>query len=79
MSMSTVFVLVPSKGRPREIARDARDPLENQADIERTADAYSRGARMIRVYPAGQYVTPWRLASEPLYESYDGNPTPEYR
>jgi hypothetical protein len=79
MSMSTVFVLVPSKGRPREIARDARDPLENQADIERTADAYSRGARMVRVYPDGLYVTPWRQAKEPLYETYDGQATLEFR
>jgi hypothetical protein len=79
MSMSTVFVLVYSKGRPIEIARDARDPTEKRADIERTADSYSRGARMIRVYPAGQYVKPWRQQSEPLYETYDGQATPEYR
>jgi hypothetical protein len=70
---------VPSKGRPREIARDARDPLDNQADIERTADAYSRGARMIRVYPDGLYVNGWRQISSPLYESYDGQATPEFR
>jgi hypothetical protein len=79
MSMTTVFVLVPSKGRPREIARDARDPTEKVTEIERTADAYSRGARMVRVYPDGLYVKPWRQQDEPLYETYDGQATPEFR
>jgi hypothetical protein len=79
MSMTTVFVLVPSKGRPRELARDARDPQEEQTAIESLADVYSRGARMVRVYPAGMYIKPWRQQKDPQYESYDGHATPEFR
>lgn len=79
MSMSTVFVDASEPRRRRELARDARDPFDQQKAIEQAADAYSRGGKVVQVYPSGRYVKPWRESREPLYESAHGRATPGYR
>lgn len=82
MAFTTVIVDATDKKRPREIQRDARDPQgPAQKDLERMADNYSRGGRTIRLYPAGQYVTPWRKrkAGDCEYEAFDGQATPDFR
>lgn len=72
MALQTVFV--DATGKPREIARDARDPTEHRDEIQRVADAYSggRGNTVVRVYAVGATLPPWRKQPEPLYESRDG-------
>lgn len=74
--MQTVFV--DAKAR-REIDRDARDPFDNQKAIERLADVYSRNGRLINVFATGLYCTPWRKNRDPLYQSFDGEATPDHR
>lgn len=74
--MQTVFVDVKAK---REIARDARDPFTSQQAIERVADCYSRGSRLVNVFPTGMYCKPWRENRDPLYQSLDGKATLDYR
>lgn len=69
----TVFVDFTNKARPREIARDARDPLGDVAPLERLAEAYSRRGKTVRMYADGLYITPWRKRKhDPLYEARDG-------
>jgi hypothetical protein len=82
MSMTTVFVDVTNPRRPREIARDARDPTgPAQESIERLADAYSRPGKTVRVFCDGRYVKPWRKQGDldAAYETHDGWATPDYR
>jgi hypothetical protein len=82
MSMTTVFVDVTNPRRPREIARDARDPYgPAQESIERLADAYSRPGKTVRVHCAGRYVLPWRKQGcmDVAYETHDGRATQDYR
>lgn len=80
--MTTVFVDATDRRRPREIARDARNPLEQTAAIEKVADSYSssRPDRRILVFADDRYVTPWRKRQDdPLYESIGGQATPDFR
>lgn len=82
MSFSTVIVCVPKNGRPYEIHRDARDPINGDtAWVERLADNYSTadGGRLVRIYPDGLYVKPWRQIKDPVYEAFNGKPTPDFR
>lgn len=85
MAFTTVFVDASSKP-PREIARDARDPLELREEIERLARIYSMNgpgfhARTVQVWADGLYVERWRKrpAKDALYECHDGKPTEDYR
>lgn len=78
--MQTVFI--DATQRPyREIARDARCPLDRRVDIERLADAYSQRDRVVRVYATGLYERPWRKqgARDALYESRAGTATADYQ
>lgn len=69
--MSTQTVYVDATSKPREIARDARDPNEHLDEVQRVADAYrgGRGDRVVRVYAVGTGLPPWRQQPEPLYET----------
>lgn len=82
MPMTTVFVGATDPRKPREIARDARDPTgDKQKDIERLADVYSQRGRTVRVHVAGLYIKPWRKQAplDVVYESHGGQATPDYR
>jgi hypothetical protein len=77
--MQTVFVDFSVKGKPREVARDARDPFDHTQAVEHLADAYSKGGKLIRMYALGPHVKPWReRKGDPLYESHYGKPTADY-
>jgi hypothetical protein len=83
--MTTVFVDYTNPSRPREIARDARDPFDHQPAIEQLADAYTRRqfasdpGRIVRVYASGLYVPHWRQNNNVLYESCGGRATEDFR
>jgi hypothetical protein len=82
MSFSAVFVDATHPRKRYEIARDARDPLgDDQVKLERLADTYAaaRPERVVRLYPLGLYVKPWRQQKDPIYESVGGQPAPDYR